>query len=39
MSESLKRRFRPRDIVIALGVVLAFVVIVGILWQGFLSVD
>lgn len=39
MSDSTRRRLRISDIVFTLGVILVFVVIVGLLLQGFLSVD
>lgn len=39
MSESPKRPLRVRDVVIILGVAIAFLVIVGILQQGFFAVD
>ena len=39
MPESPKTRLRLRDVVILLAVAFAFVVIIGILWQGFLTAD
>ena len=39
MSDTPKRRFRFRDLVFLLAVLVAFLVIVGILWQGFISAD
>lgn len=39
MSDFPKRSLRFRDIVIIVGVAVAFLVIVAILWQGFFSAN
>jgi hypothetical protein len=39
MSDFSKRSLRFRDIVVFVGVAIAFLVIIGILWQGFIATD
>ena len=39
MPDFSKRSLRFRDIVVIVGVAIAFLVIVGILWQGFFATD